>query len=49
MTNKHEALLKSFTDEQLHVYKKTSWQRCFHKKRGFFVLYGYGGTCKTFM
>jgi len=48
MVKEHDILFKAQNDEQIHVYEDIMTS-VLSKKGGFFFLYGYGGTCKTFM
>ena len=48
MAKEHAMLFKSLTNEQVHVYDDIM-NATFSKHEGFFFLYGYGGTGKTFM
>ncbi|XP_027903668.1 uncharacterized protein LOC114163562 [Vigna unguiculata] len=48
MAKEHDSLFKALNDEQIHVYQDIM-TIVLSKKGGFFFLYGYGGTSKTFM
>jgi len=48
MAREHSSLLKCLTTEQLNVYEEII-SSFVSEKSGFFFLYGYGGTGKTFM
>jgi len=48
MAKEHDILFKARNDEQIHVYQDIMTV-IVSKKGGFFFLYGYGGTGKTFM
>ena len=48
MAKEHDILFKALNDEQIHVYQDIMTV-VVSKKGGFFFLYGYGGTGKTFM
>ncbi|XP_070004772.1 uncharacterized protein [Nicotiana sylvestris] len=47
-TEEHQQLVKNLTDEQKLVYEKII-RDVNEEKGGFFFLYGFGGTCKTFI
>jgi len=48
MVKEHTSLLKCLTVEQLNVYENII-SSVVSEKGGFFFLYGYGGTSKTFI
>ena len=48
MAKEHDILLKALNDEQIHVYQDIM-TAVVSNNGGFFFLYGYGGTSKTFM
>ena len=48
MEREYLSLLKCLTIEQLNVYEEII-SSVVYEKSGFFFLYGYGGTGKTFM
>jgi len=48
MAKEHDILFKALNDEQVHVYQDIM-TAVLSKKGGFFFLYGYGGTWKTFL
>ncbi|XP_075091590.1 uncharacterized protein LOC107811852 [Nicotiana tabacum] len=48
LANEHQQLVKNLTDEQMSVYEKII-REVNEDKGGFFFLYGFGGTCKTFL
>ncbi|MCH81881.1 helicase-like protein, partial [Trifolium medium] len=48
LSNEHRALMETMTDEQRKVYDKIM-ARFERKRPGFFFLYGYGGTGKTYI
>ncbi|XP_070003274.1 uncharacterized protein [Nicotiana sylvestris] len=48
LAEEHQQLVKNLTDEQKSVYEKIM-RDVNEDKGGFFFLYGFGGTCKTFI
>jgi len=48
MAKEHDIFFKALNDEQVQVYEDIMIA-ILSKKGGFFFLYGYGGTGKTFM
>ncbi|OIT40598.1 hypothetical protein A4A49_56272, partial [Nicotiana attenuata] len=48
LADEHQQLVKNLTDEQKSVYEKII-RDVNEDKGGFFFLYGFGGTCKTFI
>jgi RecG-like helicase len=48
LAKEHDALMSTMTAEQRRIYDKIM-SRVDRKRPGFFFLYGYGGTGKTFI